>query len=63
MLLIDDLETQLSIVSISSPPAYDQANRQLQPDIAPLPKIDNVGTEKPLEGGYTSTNPMTFDDF
>ena len=31
------------------PPEYDEANRQLQPDIAPLPKI-KIRSEKPKEG-------------
>ena len=38
------------MISVSEPPEYDQANRQLQPDIAPLPKIDDVKAENPKEG-------------
>ena len=43
------LEQQFSINSMSAPPEYDQVNRQLQPDIAPLPKV-KVRSEKPKEG-------------
>ena len=50
---IGDLETQLSIISYQAPPTYEHANKQLQPDVAPLPKIDNVNItdNNPVEGG------------
>lgn len=40
----------MSIMSVSDPPAYENAKKQLQPNIAPLPNIENVNTEDPVEG-------------
>ena len=40
-------------MSVSLPPEYDQANRHLQPDIAPLPKINNINPDNPVEGNKT----------
>ena len=47
------LDLQLSVSSV--PPAYDEANRKLQPDIAPLPKIDNIQPELAVEGNIIIT--------
>lgn len=44
------LENQFSTASLSAPPTYDEANRVLGPDIAPLPKIDSITPEVPVEG-------------
>lgn len=35
---------------MTAPPDYTEANRQLQPDIGTLPKIDNIALENAVEG-------------
>lgn len=60
------LEAQLSIMSVSLPPEYDQANRHLQPDIAPLPKINNINPDNPVEakaGRISPTGSLTYNRY
>lgn len=35
---------------MTAPPDYTEANRQLQPDIGTLPKINNIALENAVEG-------------
>ena len=48
IIIEQQLEFQFSTASL--PPAYDEANRVLGPDIAPLPKIDSITPAVPVEG-------------
>ncbi|XP_019849237.1 PREDICTED: uncharacterized protein LOC109580472 [Amphimedon queenslandica] len=49
------LEFQFSTASL--PPAYDEANRVLGPDIAPLPKIDSITPAVPVEAKEGRISP------
>ena len=45
--------------SLTMPPDYNQANRQLGRDIAPLPSIHNVLTESYKEGNFKAAINVT----
>jgi hypothetical protein len=52
----NQLDRQLS-ASMSAPPSYTEANQDLQPDIAPLPNINNITPENITEAKTGRLSP------